>query len=174
MTVTGVRDKALLEPLAWPIYLAGALMIVFSLIDLATSIWPLQFAEVHWRYGAWGLLSGFTLTPFLGVIIVAVAGAILGHGGVLKALWWLTLVAVITLAAGSALFVLDVLQLRGTVPRGELSRFDTGAAKALLKHLSMIVVLSWLGRSCRAAAREARVARARQGRPEVLVESTSR
>jgi hypothetical protein len=170
MTGTPTREFALLKPLAWPTYLAGGLMVALSLMDLVTSIWPLQIGEVQWRYGAWGLLSGFTLTPLLGAFMLAAAAALLGHARVLRALWWAYLATAIMLGLGSALFVLDVLQVRGSVAEGERARFDVGVAKALLKHVTVLAAVLWLGRSCRSAAREGRTGQRRVSAPDVLLE----
>jgi hypothetical protein len=42
-------------------------------------------------------------------------------------------------------FALDALQIRGTVDPEARSMFDIGAAKAVIKHLTMAVALGWLG-----------------------------
>ena len=139
--------------------MAGALMVVLSLVDLVTNVLPLQFGELQWRYGAWGLLAGFLLTPVLGMFMLAAAAAVLVHGGALKTLWWINLAVSVVLVLGSVMFVLDVLQFRGAVPRGDLSRFDIGAAKALLKHVTVAAALFWLGRACRSAATRAATGR---------------
>jgi hypothetical protein len=148
-------------------------MVALSLLDLVTNVWPLQAGLLEWRYGAWGLLSGYLLTPLLGMIMLAAAAALMGHARALAALFWVNLLVAAVLLVGSVFFVLDVVQLRGAVPVGEQSRYDTGASKALLKHVLVAAALFWLGRACRTAAKQSRAPRI-QGKPDVLVTSPPR
>jgi len=167
--VASDHGSGVLTPLAWPTLAGGVLLILLSLVDLVANIWPLQFGQLEWRYGAWGLLSAYLLTPLLGTILLAAAAALLGHNRALSVLSWLNLTAAGLLVVGSVLFVLDVVQLRGAVPLGDQSRFDTGAAKALIKYFAVGGVLAWLGFACRSAARQATASRARRGDSGVLV-----
>jgi hypothetical protein len=145
-------------------------MVILTAVDVLATVWPVQPGAVQWRYGAWGLLSGFLLTPLLGMVMIAAASAILGHADGLKAQWWINLGMVLLLVLGSGLFVLDVVQLRGTVPPEDLSRYQAGAAKALLKHLAVAAALFVLARGCRATARRLSAGR-RQSSPQGLVMS---
>jgi len=52
-------------------------------------------------------------------------------------------------AAG--LFVLDVLQVRGTVPVESRSLFDVGAVKALFKHATLMASFAALGIGARSS-----------------------
>ena len=52
----------------------GLLMVFVSLLDLGSNLWPFFPSAVEWRYGAVGILSGFTVTPLLGIVLM-VAGA---------------------------------------------------------------------------------------------------
>ena len=144
-------------------------MVVLPLVDLVANVWPLQIGQLEWRYGAWGVLSAYLLTPLLGVMMLAAAAALLGHARMLGALFWLYFLAAAVLLIGSVLFVLDVFQLRGAVPQAGQSQYDVGAAKALVKHIVVAVALFWLGWGCRMAAKQARTARPR-GKPDVLVD----
>ncbi|HWP37667.1 MAG TPA: hypothetical protein VNL18_08980 [Gemmatimonadales bacterium] len=168
-TMTEQADTGL-RAVAWPAYAAGSLMIALSLLDYVANVWPLQPGQLEWRYGAWGILSGYALTPLLGTVMVAAAAAILGHRRALAVLFWLYLLAAVLLIAGTILFVLDVVQLRAQVPSGEQVRFDTGAWKAGAKHLLVAAALVWLGRGCRSASRQAAPRRSRSD-ADVLVAS---
>jgi hypothetical protein len=143
-------------------------MVALSALDYATNVWPPQPAQLEWRYGAWGILSGYLLTPLLGAVMLAAAAAVLGHRRTLAAFFWLSLVTAAVLIAGTILFVLDVVQLRVAVPSGEQPRFDTGAWKAVVKHVLVAAAMLWLGRGSRSAARQA-VGRRPPAEPEVLV-----
>ena len=55
-----------LRKLAWPLYAVAVLMIVLPLGDLGASVWPPHPMQLQWRFGTFGLVSGFLLTPLFG------------------------------------------------------------------------------------------------------------
>jgi hypothetical protein len=141
-------DKSIsdtLRRLAWPTYLVAFLLVAITKMDYLTNVWPLRFGEVQWRYGSMGLLAGFLLTPLLGILFAMVASAILEHRLVLRILAIINVVSVAFLVLIIPFFVLDALQLRGTVNPEALTVFDVGVVKAAVKHLSIAVALGWLG-----------------------------
>lgn len=131
-------SKPRLEPdeaLAGPLYLVAGLLFFMPLLDFAMSIGPAQFASVQWRFASVGLLSGYTLMPLLGLAMA------LGLAGLLRQrvaqrvliVFCLTLAVVIVLI--SVVFLLDVVQLRATVPADGRPAFQSASMRALAKHL---------------------------------------
>jgi hypothetical protein len=121
--------------LSWPTYLVASLLAVVPFLDWAVAVWPLQLGNMRWRVGAAGQLSGGLMTVLLGLLLLLAVAVLLEQPRVLR------LVAALgaLLAAGTlvllTLFLLDVLQLRGSV-RPELVRsFDVVAFQALVKQL---------------------------------------
>jgi hypothetical protein len=126
-------------------YCVAVLLILVSLLDYAATVWPFQPAELSWRYGAVGLLSGFTLTPLLGGLVLSTTAGLAGHRAALRA------VAVLHLAVALALlllligFSLDVLQVRrDTAPDARLVTEVSSAKAAIKLGLTMAAAL-WLG-----------------------------
>ena len=63
------------ESLVAPLYFIAALLIATPLMDFATSVVPLRPGSLEWRFASVGLLSGFLLTPLLGLVIALAVAA---------------------------------------------------------------------------------------------------
>lgn len=101
-----------------------------------------------------GLLSGFLLTPLLGLYGAAAISATAPHRRTLR----LTGLVAALLAAGvlvaAIMFSLDVIQFRVQVPPEGQSAYRLGAARAWLKLVLCAAAAGWLALSIRKAARE--------------------
>jgi hypothetical protein len=133
------------EALAGPLYVVAALLIVIPLADFALSVAAPVLSSVQWRFAAVGLLSGFTLTPILGIAMMFVISAILEHRRLQRVLSILCLTIAVVFIVMSAGFVLDVLQLRASVPLEGRPAFQSAWTRALLKHVLAAVALGYLG-----------------------------
>lgn len=135
------------EALVAPLYFLAVLLLVTPVADFFTSIIPFRVGELQWRFASVGLLSGFLLTPLIGI------GLLMGVAHYANHLRTQRLVAIVNLAV-TVLFVLllcafllDVLQLRNEVQAEARSAFAAAATKAAAKHVSFIIALGWLSRS---------------------------
>ncbi len=160
--------KARSGPLTGAAYCVGALLIVVSLFDYAVGVWPFAPNQIEWRYGAVGLLAGYTLTPLLGGLILSVAAATAGHRVALRGLgiWHLVVALGLVLLIGS--FSLDALQVRRDTDAQSRLVTEVGSARAAVKLLLTAIGAAWLGI---AALRQARgpVAAADEETPELVV-----
>lgn len=145
------KNVAIAPSLGRALYLVAALLVVTPLLDVLSNVWPLAIGDLRWRYGTVGLLSGFLLTSLLGMALAVLTAVVLRQRRVLSVLSVLNLVAAVTLLAAAGLFVLDVLQVRGTVPVESRSLFDVGAVKALFKHATLMVSFAALGIGARSS-----------------------
>lgn len=127
------------------LYPVALLLILSPLIDLATAVWPIRPSEVSWRFGTFGLITGALVTPIIGLVLLQVAAALLGHLITLRVVSVLQLLLALFLVVGTALFVLDAVQLRGTVVEAAKVTYDLAAMKALVTALLELVVLGWIG-----------------------------
>ena len=134
-----------LKFLAWPTYFVALLLIATPALDYVTNVWPLRPGDPMWRYGSAGVLSGFLLTPLLGIVFALCAAAVLEQRRVLRVFSFLNVLLAPLLVVVTLLFALDVLQVRGAVPEESRPVFDTGATKAAVKYLTMAVALAWFG-----------------------------
>ena len=137
------------EALAGPLYFVAALLIVLPLVDFVLSVPPAELSNVQWRFAAVGLLSGYTLTPILGVAMAFVIAAVLKQHAVQR---WLVIACLAGGAILSALslgFSLDVLQLRNSVPNDGRAAFKSASLRAIIKLGLTILGLAYLGWSAR-------------------------
>lgn len=134
-----------MRTLARPTYVIAGLLVVLPMLDLVVNVWPIRPGDVQWRYGTLGLLSGFLLTPLLGIVLAYAAAVVLEHRAVIRALAVLSLAVAVGLVVGALLFVLDALQFRSQAPPEALATFDRGMIKAFVKHLVVAGSVGWLG-----------------------------
>ena len=158
-----------LRAIAWPVYLAGLLTALLPIIDLVASVWPPRVGQVEWRFGTLGLLSGFTLSPLLGLIMCMAAAAVLEHRIVQRVLAVLALIGAVKMSAIIVIFSLDWLQFRAQAPAEARPGMDVGSVKAVIKHALVAASLVWLGiAGWRAGRREHR---ARHSTPPLIRET---
>lgn len=130
---------------AGPVYLIAALLVGFSLLDYFATIWPVNPSEISWRYGSVGILTGFALTPLLGLLLATGAATLSGHRVVLRAIGILGIIVGVLFVLLLLGFTLDVLQIRRDTPAEGRPLFDLGAIKAVVKHLGVALAWAWLG-----------------------------
>ncbi len=149
--------------LTWPAYLIGTLLVFVSLLDGAASVWPLLFSDVGWRYGSYGLLSGYLLTPLLGAFLITLTAALQGSRRTQRVIGVINMVAAVLLLIAFVAFLLDVFQVRAGVQEDSRGVFDFGVFKAALKHVLTLIVLGMMGLGSFRGAPPA--ARSRSGGP---------
>lgn len=132
------------EALVAPLYLVAFLLVATPAMDFATSIVPIRAGSMEWRFASVGLLSGFLLTPLLGMALAMGVAQFAGHPRVLRTLAILNLLVGITLLVVLVFFLLDVVQLQGGVQEEAKPAFATAALKALVKHATFIAALAFL------------------------------
>ncbi len=133
--------------LAGPAYLIGLLFVFTPLVDSVAQVWPPMLGSAGWRYGLVGIGANFLISVLFGMLLLAVVAGTKGHRGVLRALGVLDLVVALLCVAATISFALDALQMRPTIPSGNvpaLRAFDIGAVKAGLKYLVSALVLLWM------------------------------
>jgi hypothetical protein len=150
------RNPGALDTLARPLYFLAFLLVATPLMDILGNTWPLRFGEVTWRYGAVGMFSGFLLTPLLGVWLCSWLALTLGHRTTQRLLMIGCVIVALLLVISGLGFLLDVVQLRRSVPTSPpqaMWTFQVGAAKALLKYFSAAIAFAWFGVAARRALR---------------------
>ena len=133
------------EALIGPVYLVAALLVIMPAVDFVMSVGAPQPGSVQWRFATVGLLSGYTLTPLLGVAVALGVAGLAGHAWVQRVLVWVSLSASVVLLILLASFMLDVLQLRLSVPEEGQRAFRSASARAVLKHVLSVVAFWYLG-----------------------------
>ena len=131
--------------MAGPLYLVAMVLVAIPALDFLLSVPALNLASVQWRFAAVGLLSGYTLTPILGISLAFVIAAVLKQYRVQSALVILCLTIGVVLLVMCVGFVFDSLQLRSSIPSDGRVAFNSAWRRALLKHVLSAVALLYLG-----------------------------
>jgi cytochrome bd-type quinol oxidase subunit 2 len=147
------------DALIGPLYFLAVLLIVNPAIDFVAGVQPLSFDNLQWRFGAVGLLSGFILTPLLGIVLAIGVAHYAEHYVVQRILAVLNVLTALGFLMLLVLFVLDVLQLKNLVQPEAEAQFASAAWKAILKHGLFVVVTGWLGVAGFRLAKQERVER---------------
>jgi hypothetical protein len=133
------------EALIAPLYLLAFLLVATPLMDFISSIIPLRPEDIEWRFASVGLLSGFLLTPLLGIAL-AIGVAHLGrHLRFQRIMAIANLVIAVACVGLMVFFVLDIFQLKAAVQPEAAEPFQSAARKAVIKHVSFFVALGSLG-----------------------------
>lgn len=132
------------EALVAPLYLVAFLLVGTPAMDFITSVLPIRAGSMEWRFASVGLLSGFLLTPLLGVALAMGVAHFAGHRRLQRILAVLNLVVSVALGVVLVFFLLDVVQLQGGVQAEAKAAFASAALKALIKHATFIVALAFL------------------------------
>jgi hypothetical protein len=168
------RPTSVLQRFAWPNYFVALLLIVLPFVDLVTNVWPVRVGALEWRYGTLGLLSGFTLTPLLGIVLATASAALLDHRVMQRVIGVLNLLGAVALAVVVVLFALDWLQMRASIQPPQRHGMDIGSLKALAKHVLVAVALGWLGIAGLRATRRQAGARSRRSPTPLVHEPQAR
>jgi hypothetical protein len=134
------------EPLVAPLYFVALLLVATPAIDFATSVLPLRPSNIEWRFASVGLLSGFLLTPLLGIVVAMATAALAGQGRVQRALAVVNAVTCGVAVVILLMFLLDIIQLRSVVQAEAKASFEGAAVKAVLKHISFCIATGWLAK----------------------------
>jgi hypothetical protein len=134
-------------------YFVLTLAALFPLLDLSSGLWPTNFANATWRFGAVGLLSNYAMGLSLELFLLAILALWANHRRVLLVLGVISVVLAIVLLGSSVLFVLDALQTRARVTPAMIKRFDLATAGASAKLVLYAVANLFLARGEFLAAR---------------------
>jgi hypothetical protein len=126
-------------------YVLATLLVLFPLMDLAANIWPWKLAQVGWRYGSYGILSGYFMTPLMGLMLAMGVALALEQRRVARAVGVAAWLVALLFFATTIVYVLDALQVRATVPAQARAQFGIGTFKAMAKNVISASVLVWVG-----------------------------
>lgn len=132
------------EALVGPLYFVALLLVATPTMDFVTSVLPFRLGSIEWRFASVGLLSGFLLTPLLGMVLAMGVAQMASHLRFQRVVAVVGLTVTVLFAALFVLFVLDIFQLQSVVQEEARDAFSSAAQKAAIKHLCFLVALGWL------------------------------
>jgi len=133
------------EALAGPLYLVAALLVFFPALDFVMSIGAPQPGNIQWRFASVGLLSSYLLTPILGIGMAFVIAAVTGSAVVQRLLVVLSFLGTLLMVVLTIGFLLDVVQLRVSIPADGQRAFRNASMRAIGKNVLCGVALFVLG-----------------------------
>lgn len=133
------------EALPGPLYAVAGLLVLVPLVDLVLSVPPPEYGNLQWRFAAMGLLSGATLLPIVGLALGLVISGYLRQRTVMLTLVIVCLTTAVALTTLSLGFLLDVMQLRFTVPEETRAAFNSAWRRAMIKLMLSGITLAYLG-----------------------------
>lgn len=133
------------EALTVPLYFVAFLLVATPVMDFATSIVPVRVDDIEWRFASVGLLSGFLLTPLLGIILAMAVANVAVHWRFQRVMALLNLTVTAVFGILLILFLLDIFQLKNAVQPDAAEAFSSAATKAVIKHVSFVIALGVLG-----------------------------
>lgn len=151
---------------AVPALLLSGILVLFPLLELTQSIWPIRPGEIPWRVLSVGLFSRMLVTPLLGLVLAYGAALLLGRRRLLRGLAVLSGLLALILIVGLVFYALDALQLRSRLVEANRN-YDVGILLSFAKYGVGLVFLLTLMRSQWRAA----TAVSREGRGSVVPES---
>ncbi len=154
-------------------YAMACVLVFFPLADLGTNLWPWKVGAPTWRYGSYGLLSGYVLTALLGLALALATAILARHNRMARGLAVLSGLLGVVFLASTAVYGLDAIQVHAGAPAGARTQFAIGTAKALFKNVFSMMVLFWFARAGWRASGVAAARDADGNRTDVLVSSGS-
>jgi hypothetical protein len=131
------------------LYASAFLLITVPLLQAISTIWPLQFGNIQWRFGAANALSSVLLLPFLGLVLLLVMSRMLASRPLSLVVGVISTLFAITLAGSLVLFILDGLQLKAIVNSAQMASFQSvfvrvGLITALFAVVYLLLALAGL------------------------------
>jgi hypothetical protein len=125
--------------------LMGAfLLIIIPFLQAGQQLWPLNFGDIRWRFGAANALSSVLLLPFLGMAMIALIARGQESKGMSNFIGVLSALFVLGLVGSLVLFALDALQLKSIVTSQMMQPFETTSLRVVLVTVIFTVAFSML------------------------------
>lgn len=148
------------------------MVVLFFLVDLVASLWPIQPRRLEWRYGAGGFVSGSLVTVTIAILIAVAVVTTSASRTARKVFGFAVILGATVLLGTAALFGMDALQLRHRVEPEMLTSFDATTARAVFKLLVGAGIWTVLGLAALRASKDDRGrTRGRRARTGAVEES---
>ena len=135
------------------LYLFAFVLVVTPIIDLTTTVWPLRFAELNWRYGFLGLAAGYLHTPLLGLVLAAAVAYWQGHSAALRTIGFVSVAVAVVLLPVMALWPFDFQQVSALREEELRQGVIAGGIIQELKYMGACMILALLGLGALATAK---------------------
>lgn len=150
-------------------YFAAFTLLTSSLADLIIKIWPIKVSELNWRVGAAGLVMDVLVASIVPLAVFFLAAFMNNDRKLLQVMRWVVLlIGVITIAL-LAMFALDAVQIRASLPQNVKGQFIKAALKASLQGVLSAAAFIWFGLTVGKVMKSAGLARAADSKEGMLM-----
>lgn len=127
------------------LYATALFIIADQLSELVVALYPFNYGDVNWRFGAFGLATGRATTFVLvdGFVLIAALGR--GHVGFIRFWGALHVLVAAALVAALVVFALDAVEIRQLVNPEGRSGVQVVSARAAVMAVSAAIFCTWLG-----------------------------
>lgn len=134
-----------LRALGSVMYFAAFSLLTNAIADLVIKAWPIKMSELNWRAGAAGLLMDVLMVSIISLALFFFAAFMNNDRKMLQITRWIVFaIGVITFVL-LALFAIDAIQIRASLPQNVKSLFMKAALKASLQGLLCGTLYIWFG-----------------------------
>ena len=126
------------------LYTSAVLLIVVPFVQALSQIWPLQLANIQWRFFAANAMSSVLLLPFLGLVLLLVLARMVASRKLAMTVAIASALLTILLLVSLVLFVLDGLQLKAIITSAQLALFKNQFARVGLVTFIFVVCYAML------------------------------
>jgi len=127
------------------LYLFGVALMLTAAIDLFTTVWPINYGDMAWRYGFLGLMAGYLQTPTLGLILIIGTAVWEENGSMLRVAGVASLLAALLILLAMGMFGLDVTQMSALRAEEMQAAVRAGGFFQEVKYFVAACVLAFLG-----------------------------
>jgi hypothetical protein len=131
------------EALSGPLYFVATILVAVPLVDFVFSVQSPELSSSQWRFATVGLLSGYTLSPVLGVALAFTVAAILKHYTVQRALVIACLTSAVIFALLSYQFWTDMQSQ--LFSQDAAAAFKSAGNRAIIKLILTSIAFGYLG-----------------------------
>ena len=153
-------------------YFAAFTLLTVSLADLVIKIWPIKASELNWRVGAAGLWPDFLIASIVPLALLFFAAFMNNDRKTLQVMRWVVLIVGLMTIALLAMFALDAVQIRPSLPQNVKGTFIKAALNASLRGALTATVFIWFSMTVGKLLKSAGAARATESKEGLLMVGT--
>jgi hypothetical protein len=114
------------------LYISGLLLVFVPFFLTLSQIWPLQLANIQWRFTVANIMSSILVLPFIGMVLLLVLARVEGSRKVALTIAVVSAVFTVALLVSLVLFVLDALQIKAIIQSSQLEMWKLQFVRVLV------------------------------------------
>jgi hypothetical protein len=158
-----------LRALGSVMYFAAFALLTNVTADLLIKVWPIKLSELNWRVGAAGLVMDVLTMAIVPIAMFFFAAFMNNDRKMLQVARWIVFVVGVLAFLLLALFAIDSIQIRASLPQNVKGNFMKAALKAGLQGVLSGSLYLWFGLTVGKVLKSAGVARGGEAKEGMLM-----